>query len=136
MACYTTEPNGQRYAYLDEGEGPLVVFGHGVLADKSMFEAQIEALRDRYRCVSLDWPGHTGSGYREKGWSFYDMADDSVALASELKAAGADLVDCSTGGVVPRAVTRSVTTGTRRSSTSTSGRSRCHMRSSAGLRTG
>ena len=28
---------------------------------------------------------------------------DSVALATELKAAGADLVDCSTGGVVPRA---------------------------------
>ena len=41
---HTTELNGQRYAYLDEGEGPLVVFGHGVLADKSMFEAQIEAL--------------------------------------------------------------------------------------------
>ena len=81
---YTTELNGQRYAYLDEGEGPLVVFGHGVLADKSMFEAQIEALRDRYRCVSLDWPGHTGSGYREKGWSFYDMADDSVALLDQL----------------------------------------------------
>ena len=48
---HTIELNGQRYAYLDEGEGPLLVFGHGVLADKSMFEAQIEALRDRYRCV-------------------------------------------------------------------------------------
>ena len=30
---HTTELNGQRYAYLDEGEGPLLVFGHGVLAD-------------------------------------------------------------------------------------------------------
>ena len=33
------------------------------------------------------------------GWD----GEDSVALAAELKAAGADLVDCSTGGVVPRA---------------------------------
>ena len=46
---YTTELNGQRYAYLDEGEGPLVVFGHGVLADQSLFEVQIEALRDQRR---------------------------------------------------------------------------------------
>lgn len=34
------------------------------------------------------------------GWD----GEDSVALAAELKTAGADLVDCSTGGVVPRAV--------------------------------
>ena len=33
------------------------------------------------------------------GWD----GEDSVALATQLKAAGADLVDCSTGGVVPRA---------------------------------
>ena len=96
---YTTELNGQRYAYLDEGEGPLLVFGHGVLADKSMFEAQIEALRDRYRCVSLDWPGHTGSGYREKGWSFYDMADDSVALLDQLGYDEAIFVGLSQGGM-------------------------------------
>ncbi|HBM22398.1 MAG TPA: hydrolase, partial [Alcanivorax sp.] len=98
---HTTELNGQRYAYLDEGEGPLLVFGHGVLADKSMFEAQIEALRHRYRyrCVSLDWPGHTGSGYREKGWSFYDMADDSVALLDQLGYDQAIFVGLSQGGM-------------------------------------
>lgn len=43
------------------------------------------------RISATDWSGG--------GWD----GDDSVALAAELRAAGADLVDCSSGGVVPRA---------------------------------
>jgi 2,4-dienoyl-CoA reductase-like NADH-dependent reductase (Old Yellow Enzyme family) len=41
----------------------------------------------------------SATDWTEGGWN----GEDSVALAAELKAAGADLVDCSTGGVVPRA---------------------------------
>lgn len=44
------------------------------------------------RLSSTDWV--------EGGWSI----DDSVALAVELKKEGADLVDCSSGGLVPDAV--------------------------------
>ena len=73
--------------------------GRGLAVPRSEFEAQIEALRDRYRCVSLDWPGHTGSGYREKGWSFYDMADDSVALLDQLGYDQAIFVGLSQGGM-------------------------------------
>jgi len=36
----TIEVNGTRYAHVDEGSGPLVVFGHGLLADKEMFRAR------------------------------------------------------------------------------------------------
>lgn len=41
----------------------------------------------------------SASDWTEGGWT----GEDSVALAAELAAAGADLVDCSSGGVVPRA---------------------------------
>ena len=33
--------DGIRYAYLDEGSGPLILFGHGLAAGKEMFAAQI-----------------------------------------------------------------------------------------------
>lgn len=96
----TTTLNGTTYAYLDEGSGPLLVFGHGLLADKQMFRAQIDALSDRHRCVSLDWPGHGESGYREQGWTFYDMVEDTVALLAELGEPRATFVGLSQGGMV------------------------------------
>lgn len=52
-----TTVNATRYAYVDEGEGDLLLFGHGLLASKKMFRAN-EALKDRCRCESIDWPGH------------------------------------------------------------------------------
>jgi pimeloyl-ACP methyl ester carboxylesterase len=92
--------NGTSYAYLDEGDGPLIVFGHGLLDSKEMFRAQIDALKDRYRCVSVDWPGHAGSGYKPDGFSFYDMADDSAALLEHLGAERAVFAGLSQGGMV------------------------------------
>ena len=41
----------------------------------------------------------SATDWTEGGWS----PDDSVVLARELAAAGVDLIDCSSGGVVPRA---------------------------------
>ena len=58
---------------------------------RAVREAVGEEVAVLVRISATDWT--------EGGWD----ADDSVALAAELKAAGADLVDCSTGGVVPRA---------------------------------
>jgi 3-oxoadipate enol-lactonase len=96
----TATINGTEYAYTDEGEGPLLLFGHGLLASKAMFDAQIEELSDRWRCVSVDWPGHGDSGHRPGGWSFYDMVDDTVALVSELGHDKAVFAGLSQGGMV------------------------------------
>ncbi len=96
----TTEVNGVRYASVDEGSGPLVLFGHGLLANKQMFRAQIDALRDRYRCVSLDWPAHGQSGWRRDGFGFDDLVQDTVALLQVLGGAPAVLVGLSQGGMV------------------------------------
>lgn len=90
--------DGIRYAYLDEGSGPLILFGHGLAAGKEMFAAQIAVLRDRYRCVSLDWPGHGESGCPE-GWDFYGMADIAAALLDELDDGPAVLAGLSQGSM-------------------------------------
>jgi pimeloyl-ACP methyl ester carboxylesterase len=75
---------GTRYAYIDEGSGPLVLFGHGLLASKEMFRAQIDALSDRFRVVSVDWPGHAGSGPPPEGWDFWRMAEDTASLVRDV----------------------------------------------------
>jgi pimeloyl-ACP methyl ester carboxylesterase len=96
----TIEVNGVPYGYVDEGSGPLVLFGHGLLANREMFRAQIDALKDRYRCVSIDWPGHGESGWRAGGFSFDDLAEDAAALVGLLGGAPAVLVGLSQGGMV------------------------------------
>jgi pimeloyl-ACP methyl ester carboxylesterase len=96
----TTEVNGVPYAYVDEGSGPLVLFGHGLLANKEMFRAQIDALRDRYRCVSIDWPAHGQSGWRASGFTFDDLVVDTIALLAQLGQTPAVLVGLSQGGMV------------------------------------
>jgi 3-oxoadipate enol-lactonase len=94
-----TTVNGTRYAYIDEGEGELLLFGHGLLASKEMFRAQIDALKDRYRCVSIDWPGHGESGYRESGWTLEDMGADAAALVRDLGHDQAVFIGLSQGGM-------------------------------------
>ena len=76
--------NGTRYAYLDEGSGPLLFFGHGLLASKEMFRAQIATFSDRYRCVSVDWPGHGSSGNPPEGWDFWRMAEDTAVIVRDV----------------------------------------------------
>jgi 3-oxoadipate enol-lactonase len=92
--------NGTRYAYVDEGSGPLIVFGHGLLASREMFRAQIDALKDRYRCVSVDWPGHGESGFDEGGFDFYDLAEDAASLVRELGGEQAIFAGLSQGGMI------------------------------------
>jgi pimeloyl-ACP methyl ester carboxylesterase len=98
----TATLNGTPYAYVDEGGAPghpLVVFGHGLLAGREMFRAQIDALRDRYRCVSLDWPGHGDSGFPPGGWTMWDMGRDAAALVEHLGEARAIFAGLSQGGM-------------------------------------
>ncbi|MCA0242602.1 MAG: alpha/beta hydrolase [Proteobacteria bacterium] len=96
----TVMVRGQRYAFEDAGDGPLVVFGHGLLFDRGMFGAQAAALQRRYRCVRLDWPGHGLSGFREGGWSAGDLVDDTVEFVQALGAREAVFVGLSQGAAI------------------------------------
>ena len=47
--------NGQNIHYYDSGErGPTIILGHGFLMDLNMFNAQVDALSDKYRVVTWD----------------------------------------------------------------------------------
>lgn len=70
------------------------------------FENRIRFLLDSTRAVRTVWPDHlplavriSAIDWKEGGWDI----EQSIALAKLLKAEGVDLMDCSSGGVVPDA---------------------------------
>ncbi len=70
------------------------------------FENRIRLLLDATRAVRKVWPDKlplavriSAIDWKEGGWQI----EDSIALAKLLKAEGVDLMDCSSGGVVPDA---------------------------------
>ena len=70
--------NGQSINYSDSGgDGPALIFSHGFLMDLSMFDAQVEALKDEYRCIAWD----AGRKHPcDRTLLLLDSADDAVAL--------------------------------------------------------
>lgn len=92
--------NGQRLYYDDTGgEGPAIVFSHGLMMDHEMFAPQVEALRDRYRCITWDERGHgLTAGDQLPPFTYYDSADDLAALLDHLGIEQAVLVGMSQGG--------------------------------------
>ena len=70
------------------------------------FENRTRLLADTARAVRAVWPDHLPLAVRisaidwmSDGWQI----EDSIALAKILKVEGVDLVDCSSGGIVPNA---------------------------------
>ncbi|HUR51968.1 MAG TPA: alpha/beta hydrolase [Mycobacteriales bacterium] len=97
MSSVTLE-TGATIEYDDTGgDGPAVVLSHGLLMNRSMFEPQVEALRDAYRVISWDQRGH-GPAEHEGRWSYWDSARDVLALLDHLGVQEAVLGGMSQGG--------------------------------------
>ncbi len=92
--------NGQNLYYEDTGgNGPAVVFSHGLMMDHEMFAPQVEAISGRFRCITWDERGHgRTAGDRLDPFSYYDSADDLAALLDYLGVQKAVLVGMSQGG--------------------------------------
>jgi 3-oxoadipate enol-lactonase len=92
------EVNGQRIYYEDSGgPGPAVMFSHGFLMDHEMFAPQVEVLSDEFRCITWDERGF-GRTPVSGSFSFYDSAQDCLAVLDHLGIAQATLVGMSQGG--------------------------------------
>ena len=93
-----TLPTGATVGFTDSGgDGPVVVCSHGLLMNHTMFAPQVEALRSRCRVVTWDERGH-GEAEHDEPWSYWDSADDVLALLDHLGVASAVLVGMSQGG--------------------------------------
>ena len=48
---------GARVHYVDEGEGPVLLLLHGNPTWSFLYREIVKGLRDRFRCIALDYPG-------------------------------------------------------------------------------
>jgi pimeloyl-ACP methyl ester carboxylesterase len=94
------EVNGQRISYSDSGgKAPAIIFSHGFLMDGSMFDAQVKVLRGTFRCVTWDERGHGGTPAPEP-FTYWDSADDALALLTHLGVEEAVFAGMSQGGFI------------------------------------
>jgi len=75
--------NGHRLHYIDEGQGPTLLFLHGNPTSSYLWRNVIKPLTDRYRCVALDLIGFGKSDKPDIDYRFlshYRFVHDFVAL--------------------------------------------------------
>ncbi|UNK80066.1 alpha/beta hydrolase [Sphingopyxis granuli] len=93
--------NRTQHYYEDTGgEGPTILFIHGLFFDGRMFADQITGLKDRYRCVSLDWRSQGRSEVAPFGHDVDGLVNDARALIEALDLAPCHVVGVSVGGVI------------------------------------
>lgn len=82
------------------GPGEPVLFLHGFLFDGRQYAAQVAALRDAYRCITLDFRGQGRSAPARRGYRIEQQTADVLAVIRRLDLARVHLVGLSMGGFV------------------------------------
>ncbi len=93
--------NAVELYYEEQGSGSeTIVFAHGLGLSSRMFDDQVAALRDRYRCIAFDFRGQGQSEMTRTGYDMETATEDSAALIQALNCAPCHFVGLSMGGVV------------------------------------
>lgn len=85
-------------AWREAGDGPLVLFLHGLGATRTSWDAQLIALADDYRCVAWDLPGY-GASPPLADLTLEAAADSAAALIGRLGGV-AHVAGLSMGGMI------------------------------------
>ena len=89
-----------KLAYKDIGKGKTVVFIHSYLWDKDMWLPQLNLLKDSFRCIAIDLPGH---GDSEKNSNIIDLKNLAEIIKNTLDNLNVDsytYVGLSVGGML------------------------------------
>lgn len=93
-----TDLGSPSFDVVGPGSAPAIVFVHGTRLSRSTWRAQVDALRDAYRVVTLDLPGHGSLAHRP---FTLEGAADELGRVIETAAGGrAVVVGLSLGGYV------------------------------------
>jgi pimeloyl-ACP methyl ester carboxylesterase len=77
-------------AFVDHGEGPVLLLVHGFPLDHTMWQFQIDELSDAFRVIAVDLPGFGGSEPLDSSESDTSIRDYADALNSLLDQLGID----------------------------------------------
>ncbi len=92
--------NGVDLHYELRGSGPPIVFAHGLLWDRRMWTAQVDAFAGRFRCLSYDHRGQGQSGGAGPGCDLDTLCSDIAALIEALELPPVHFAGLSMGGFV------------------------------------
>jgi len=81
---YEVKANGVRLHYELTGDGPPLVFVHGMCGRGGVWAGQVERLSDEFTCVTYDRRGHGSSSDGDIPHSVPLHGDDFAALVTEL----------------------------------------------------
>jgi pimeloyl-ACP methyl ester carboxylesterase len=96
----TLEVDGVALHYDERGDGPPIVFSHGLLWSGRMYDAQVAALSSNHRCITYDHRGQGRSATSPRPYDMERLYEDAVALITRLGAAPCHFVGLSMGGFV------------------------------------
>ena len=103
-------------SYLEQGQGPTVLFLHGLGSAAADWQLQFPVFAPRYRVLAPDLRAHGQSEAGAMFWAIQDLADEVAELLEKLQAGPAHVVGLSLGGCVAQvlavrrtALVRSVT---------------------------
>lgn len=75
------ESSAGRVHYIDEGQGPAILFLHGNPTWSFLYRHIVSSLRDRFRCIAVDYPGF-GLSDRPPGYGY--TAAEHARVVGEL----------------------------------------------------
>jgi pimeloyl-ACP methyl ester carboxylesterase len=97
----TAAVNGTTLYYEAAGDGPPLIFIHGMCGNAGVWADQVARLSPRFRCIAYDRRGHTRSALGQIATRSVELhADDAAALIRELALAPCLLVGSSGGARV------------------------------------
>ncbi|TMA69990.1 MAG: alpha/beta fold hydrolase [Deltaproteobacteria bacterium] len=91
---------GVSLRYDRAGTGPPVLLVHGWTCNRTFWERQVQAFRDRFTLVTVDLRGHGESSHPRTGYSIGALAGDLEHLVRALGVPRLALVGWSMGGLV------------------------------------
>ena len=89
---------GMTVGYTDQGNGTPLIFIHAFPLSKTMWEPQVNALKDSYRVITIDLGGHGESDIMLWNDSLDGYAKNVLHLLDQLEIAQAVFVGLSMGG--------------------------------------
>jgi haloalkane dehalogenase len=105
FASHFEEIDGSRVHYIDEGSGPPLILLHGNPTWSFLYRDVIKGLRDRFRCIAIDYPGF-GLSQASPGYGFTPSEHAQVVeqLVTRLDLRNATLMVQDWGGPIGFAV--------------------------------
>lgn len=92
--------NGVNLYYQVEGEGEPVLFIMGTGLTHSLWSRQVEAFKQKYKCVSYDNRGTGQTDLTQEGHTVANYAEDAAGLLDHLGIASAHVVGWSLGSCI------------------------------------